>query len=256
MKQSFKKAAVTAEVTPETEAPKAAQPLATRPKVGPLGAVQHKGADDMYGEWLPKDSKLPRLNIRQKSSSGELGENFEFGDLVFAKKIKLADAETPVIVIPVVAGKDYQQVVKFGEGQGVVYPTAQAVLDNGGTLDWSKDAINESIYFGPRAHIQFAIKAPAELSEEDLNFFPFEFGGDRWAMSIYTVASSAYTSLAKELETLRRYNMIMMKGLVYGRLELTTKFKQKPPQQEWYVPIVKLAGENPAGLIEFLEAIK
>lgn len=253
-KTSFKKVAGPTPA-PDTSEPNTDRTVATTPKAGPLGAVQHAGRNDMGGEWLASDSRLPRLNMRQKSSEGDLQENFEFGDLVFARKIKLADAETSVIVVPIVSGKDYQQKVKFGEGQGVVYRTAQEVLDNGGTLDYSKEAVNDQIYFGPRAHIQFAIKAPEGMSESDLNFFPFENGGDRWSMSIFTVASSAFTSLAKELETLRRHNMIMLKGLVYGSLEMSTKYKQKL-NQEWYVPIVKLVGENPAGLIEFLDSIK
>ena len=102
----------------------------------------------------------------------------------------------------------------------------------------------------------FAVKAPAGLSEMDLNFFPFTYtDGSKWAMSIYTVASSAWTSLAKEVETFRRHNVIGIKGLIFGSFEMTTLFKQKPGQ-EWFVPVVKLTGENPSALIEFLDAIK
>lgn len=256
-KTSFKKTAAAAPAmsAPETSEPNPDKTLATKTQAGPLGPVKHAGKEDMFGEWLPGDSKLPRLNIRQKSSEGELQDNFDFGDLVFARKIKLADDKSSVIVVPIIGGKDYQQKVTFGEGQGVVYRTAQEVLDNGGTLTWSREAVQDQIYFQPRAHLQFAVKAPESLTEDDLNFFPFEHGGDRWAMSIMTVASSAYTSLAKELETYRRHNVIMLKGLIFGSLEMTTKYKQKPGQ-EWYVPIVKLIGENQPGLIEFLDAIK
>jgi hypothetical protein len=252
-KTSFAKKVAT--VAPPASAPAPAEKqLAVRPPAG-LGSVKHEGRNDMGGQWLPNDSRLPRLNMRQKSSGDELQENFAFGDLVFAKKIKLADAETAINVVAVLAGKDYQQKIPFGEGQGVTYATAEEVLDNGGTLTYTREAVESKIFFGPRAHIQFGIKATAELTEDDLNFFPFEFGGDRWAMSIMTVASSAFTSLGKEIETLRRHNRVMMKGLIFGNLEMSTKLKQKPGQQ-WYVPQAKLVGENPADLVEFLDSIK
>jgi hypothetical protein len=249
-KTSFVKKAEVVESTPESVTDTTV--AVAQPKTL---AVQHEGKDDMFGEWLPGDSKLPRLNIRQKSSGDELQENFEFGDLVFAKKIKLADENSTVTVVPIIAGKDYQQKVPFGEGQGVVYPTAQAVIDNGGVLQYSKEAVNEQTYFGPRAHIELAIKAPKGLSEDDLNYFPFEFNGESWAVCLFTVASSAYTSFAKELETLRRHNVIMRKGLIYGQLELTTKQRNKPGQS-WFIPVAKLVGENPPELVEFLEKIK
>lgn len=259
MKSSFKKNPAATDAAPATAQEPAANPdrtVATRPAGALSAPVTHQGRNDMGGEWVPKDSKLPRLNLVQKSSASDLLEAFDLGDLVLAKKVKLADPKSPVIVVPMGAGKDYQQKTPFGEGQGVVYPTAEAVLDNGGTLDYSKDAVTAQIYFGPRAHIQFAIKAPEGLSDLDLNFFPFTYtDGSRWAMSIYTVASSAWTSLAKELETFRRHNMIGIKGLVFGNFEMTTLFKQKPGQ-EWFVPQVKLVGENPTALIEFLDAIK
>ncbi len=257
MKSTFKKGTAGATDPAQEPAENTDRTLAETPKAGPLGAVKHQGKDDMFGEWLPKDSKLPRLNVVQRMSGPALADAFDLGDLVFASKIKLADTNTAVTVVPIQAGKDYQQKTPFGEGQGVVYPNAQAVLDNGGTLEYSKEAVQNQIYFGPRAHVQFAVKAPAGLSENDLNYFPFTFGNDKWAMSIMTVASSAFTSLAKELETLRRHNIIMLKGLMFGNLELKTLEKPgKPPQQSWWVPVIKLVGENPPGLIEFLDAIK
>jgi hypothetical protein len=260
-KSSFARKAQT-ESAPAAEQNAAAAPaentekaLATRPQRS-LGPVQHTGKDDMFGEWLPGDSKLPRLNIVQKSSSSEdLLSNFELGDLVFARKIKLANEKTPVTMVAVLGGKDYQQKVKFGEGQGVVYRTSQEVLDNGGTLNWSKEAVDDQIYFQPRAHIQLAVKAPEGLTDEDLNYFPFTYtDGSRWAMAIFTVVSSSYTSFAKELETLRRHNLTMMNGLVSGNLSVTTLKKSKPGQ-EWFVPVPKLVGANDKELVAFLESI-
>lgn len=256
MKSSFRKNATT------VDAPEAGQEqsgnnrtLATQPNRGSLATpVQHKGKNDMFGQWLPKDSKLPRLNIVQKSSGVELVKAFDLGDLVLAKNVKLADEKNPVRVVALIAGKDYQQKTPFGEGQGVVYATEEEVLNNGGTTTYTKQNVQDQIYFGPRAHIQFAIQAPEGLTEQDLNFFPFEHNGAKWALGIMTVASSAFTSLAKELETLRQYNKIMMQGLIYGQLELVTAFKQKPGQ-EWYVPIAKLLGETSQADRDFFTSI-
>jgi hypothetical protein len=256
MKSSFAKKAATETAPAPAPEQSADRTLATRTSPGVPQAVSHKGRADTFGEWLPGDSKLPHLNIVQKSSASELLEAFSFGDLVFAKRIKVADAETPLTVVPIVMGKDYQQKVPFGKGQGVVYKTAQDVLDNGGTLDYTKEAVQEQIYFGPRAHIEFGVLAPNDLEEDDLNFFPFTApDGSRWATALMTVSSSGFTSLAKELETLRRHNLTMIEGLIYGTLELRTKYKQQPGQ-EWYIPIAKLVKTTPPALVEFLDAVK
>ncbi len=256
MKSSFKKNAGDLSAT-ETEPTSSDQQLSVPQKGGPLvaGAVSHQGDADMYGDWKAKESKLPRLNIVQKSSAAELVKAFDLGDLILNKKVKLGDEKNALTVVAIRIDKDYQQKTKFGEGQGVVYATEEEVINNGGTTTYSKQAVADQIYFGPRAHIQFAIKAPDGLSEDDLNYFPFEHAGSKWAMSIMTVASSAWTSLAKELETLRQYNNIMRKGLIYGNLELATAFKSKPGQ-EWFVPVAKLVGETDPGLREFLFAIR
>ena len=138
-----------------------------------------------------------------------------------------------------------------------MYPTEEDVINNGGTTTYSKQAVADQIYFGPRAHIQFAIKAPEGLSEDDLNYFPFEHAGSKWAMSIMTVASSAWTSLAKELETLRQYNNIMRKGLIYGNLELATAGAVRLREPDWSSGSASVASpphgrEVPGGQSQFL----
>lgn len=257
MKSSFKKNAAT-QTAPETaQAPvENTERTLAQPQRGPMtaGAVNHKGRADMYGDWKAKDSKQPRVNVVQKSSGTELVKAFDLGDLILARKVKLADEKNAVTVVAIRSDKDYQQKTPFGEGQGVVYPTEEDVINNGGTTTYSKQAVADQIYFGPRAHIQFGIKSPETASEEDLNFFPFEHAGDKWTVGIITVASSGFTSLAKELETLRQYNKIMMNGLIFGLLELSTEFRTGK-QGDWYVPVAKLTGPTDPGLQEFLLSI-
>jgi hypothetical protein len=205
----------------------------------------------MGGEWLAKDRRLTRINIVQKSSEAKLLKAFDIGDVIFGKNVKIADENTPATVVPITAFKDYQQVLPFGQGTGVVYKTEQEVFDNGGTTDYSEQARADKIYFGPRAHIQFGIKAPKDAEENELNFFPFEYAGDNWALGLITVASSAWTSLGKELETLRQNNRLLMQGLVFGMFEFTSAFKKKL-QNEWYVPQAKLIEQTDPGLRDFL----
>jgi hypothetical protein len=251
MRTSFKKSAATKDAG-ETE-PENSERTLGQPQRGPVSAgVTHQGMNDMTGEWLAKDRRLTRLNIVQKSSAAELLKAFDLGDIVFGKSVKIADENNPAIVVPILAHKDYQQVVPFGSGSGVVYRTEEEVFANGGTTEYSEQARNDKIYFGPRAHIQFGIKAPEGAEENEMNYFPFTApNGDNWALGIITVASSSWTALGKELETLRQNNRLLMQGLVFGMFELTSAFKKKL-QNEWYVPIAKLIGPTDPGLRDFL----
>jgi hypothetical protein len=249
MKTSFKKDASTPDAT-ATEPVNSDRTLATQQT---SLAVGHKGLNDMTGEWLAKDRRSPRINVVQKGSAVALLKAFDLCDIVLGKNVKIADEKNAASVVAVTAFKDYQQWLPYGSGQGVVYKTEAQVFENGGTTDYSDQAKADKIYFGPRAHIQFGIKAPKEAEENELNFFPFTFepAGESWALGLITCASSSWTSCGKELETLRQNNRVIMQGCVFGELELSSAYK-KNLSGEWYVPIIKMIKPTDPELREFL----
>ncbi len=207
----------------------------------------------MQGDWLRGDVRLPRINLVQKTSAEELTSLFSLGSIVLNKEVQLSDGKAPVTVTAIRMAKDYIQKVDFDSGDTpAVYLTPEEVLAAGGSLNY-KD-FKSGNFFQPRAHIQFAIAAKAGLSETDLALYPYDFNGTAYAMALLTVASSAYTSVAKELATLRTTNKVMRNGLVFGQLELSSTLKKKEAKS-WFVPVVKFAGTNDQDLTEFFLSI-
>lgn len=254
MKKSFAtKPAAATEAAPESAPEQAATSTAIVPQQDRSISSPLAQASDMQGDWLRQDVRLPRLNLVQKTSDEELVTNFGIGAIVLNKEIKLSDGKTPIVVTAVRMAKDYIQKLPFDSGETpAVYLTPEEVIAAGGSLNY-KD-YNSGNFFQPRAHIQFAIKAPEGLDETELALFPYESEGKAYAMALLTVASSAYTSVAKELATLRTSNKVMRNGLVFGQLELAATLKKKEAKS-WYVPTVKFAGSNDEELTKFFLSI-
>jgi hypothetical protein len=147
--------------------------------------------------------------------------------------------------------KDYVQKLPYGDPeQPAVFKTPEEVTANGGSLNY-KDYDNGNFY-QPRAHIQIVVAKPADADEA---LFPYEHNGTAYAMAMFTVSSSAYTSVGKEIVTLRNNNRVMRKGLRFGALNLTSETR-KNAKNSWSVPVVKYAGENPEDLVAFFESIQ
>lgn len=226
--------------------------LATRPvrTVALLPSV-----DDMPGAWNRKDVHYPRINLVQKTSDGDLVKNFGIGAFVLSKSVKLSDGETPLTITALEAPKDYIQKVDFDSGETpVVFGSEEEVRANGGSTEY-KDAKSGN-YFQPRAHITLAVAAPEGISEEDAAIFPFDGpDGKAYALAIYTVVSSAFTSVGKDLATFRGSNKIMRQGLIYGQLALSSYTKKKDTKS-WCVPVIKFIGATPPELVEFFLSLR
>jgi hypothetical protein len=256
MKLSFSgKQSATAVAEPETETADTVAPekrvVAPQPKTGAPALQQ---TDDFTGEWLRKDVRLPRINLVQKVSDTELVKNFGIGSFVLAREVKLSDGETPVSLTALQAAKDYVQKLPFDSGESpAIFRSEEEVINSGGSLNY-KD-YETGNFFQPRAHIEFAIAAPDDVSEVEAALFPYEYDGKPYALAIYTVASSAYTSLAKELATMRSANKVLRQGLRYGNLRMTAEIRKKNTRT-WYVPVARFDGANSPELIQFFESIE
>jgi hypothetical protein len=188
-----------------------------------------------------------------KTSKGELIEKFGIGSFALNQEVKLSDGKTPVTVTVIRAGKDYQQKLPFGSDQDAdTQPTPEAVIKAGGSLDY-KDSKSGKFY-GPRAHLQIVFPMPEGLTTEAEAFFPYEFEGKSYGMGMLTVASSAFTSVGKELATLCNNNKVMRKGMEYGLLELTSESRKKG-ELDWKIPVIKYVGETPENLVTFYHSL-
>lgn len=250
-KRNAAKAAPAPNENSEPNIPEGNSELATRPDAQ-VGSVLPQSSG-FTGNWRREDIRLPRLNLVHKTSANELINTFGIGAFCFNKEVKLGDGKTPVIITALRAAKDYIQKLPYGAPETPqVYNSPEEVEANGGSLNY-KD-VNSGRYFGPRAHIQVITALPEGASEEDAALFPYEFDGKPYGMAMFTVASSAYTSVGKEVATLANHNKVMRKGLQYGLLELTSEVK-KNSANSWHVPVIKYASETPAELVEFFNSL-
>jgi hypothetical protein len=217
-------------------------------------ALPSDEAGGFSGSWSRKDVRLPRINLIHKTSDGDMIEKFGIGSFALDKTVKLSNGKTPFVVGVVRAARDLQQKLPYGDPNtpNVVADEAE-VLKIGGSLNY-KDAQSGNFY-GPRAHLQLVFQAPENLqSDEELSLFPYEFNGKPYAMAMLTVASSAYTSVGKELATLCNNNRVMRKGMEFGKLELTSETRKKG-DLDWKIPVIKFVGENPAELVAFYRSL-
>jgi len=256
---SFSKTEKPAQATEVSSDAKAAAPQQESTKQENQVATQNRqvgfaaNTNQFVGSWDQEDVRLPRINLVHKTSAAELIEAFGIGGFCFNKEVRLSDGKTPIVVTALRAAKDYIQKVEFGDSEmPTVYRSPEEVLANGGSLN-RKDQDNGN-FFQPRAHIQFVLKAPDEISEAGLALFPYEFDGAMYAKAVLTVASSAYTSTAKEIATLCNNNIVMRKGPQFGSLNLISE-PRTSARYSWVVPVVKFKGANTPEFIAFCEGL-
>jgi hypothetical protein len=206
---------------PETSTPEAENTDTTL--ANPMGS-------GFSGAWSRQDVRLPRINLIHKTSKGELIEKFGIGSFALNQEVKLSDGKTPIVITAL----------------------REEVIKHGGSLNY-KD-VKSGNFFQKRAHIQFVFPAPAGLGEDDLALFPYEFNEVLYGMALFTVASSAFTSVGKELATLCNNNKVMRKGMEFGRLELTSESRSKG-ELDWKVPVIAYKGENPEDLVKFYTSL-
>ena len=188
------------------------------------------------GEISAADIRVPRINLVQKS--GNLSNHFQPGLFLFEKTIPLAKPGEEILVTPLRLKKYYQLKVEFGTSQEMPpkFATMEEVRAFGGSLQYGDEK-----YCVEMADILLAVKAPETAVEEQLQSFPYSEGGTSYALAMYTVGSSAYTSLAKRFIT--DSVGVLRSGLYTGYYSMTSEIR-KTAQNSWYVPVAQFAGKH------------
>jgi hypothetical protein len=176
------------------------------------------------------DILLPRVNLVQKS--GKLCDDFPPGSFLFEKQVVIAKPSEGFFAVVLGHTKYYQEKVEYGSDDfGRRANTEDEVRNMGGTTTWG---VADKPYFQPVADLLMAVKAPEGADEETLSLFPFEHKGEHYAIAVYTVASSAYTSLAKRIFTDSLYTL--KAGLHLGEYHIKSELKRNAANS-WYVPV-------------------
>lgn len=196
------------------------------------------------------DILLPRVNLVQKS--GKLCDEFAPGSFLFEKQVVLAKPGEEFSAIVLGTNKYFQEKVEYGSEEfGRRANSEEEVRSMGGTTTYG---VADKPYFQNVADLLLAIKAPASATEEQLDMFPFEYGNERYAVAIYTVAASAYTSLAKRVFTDMLYTL--KAGLHLGEYKIKSELKRNAANS-WYVPVASMPKKyNDEGKAAFLAELK
>ena len=208
-------------------------PAASAPLV-PAKSFDECGVE---GEITTADLKFPRLNLVQKI--GNLSNDFDAGCIVFDKAIVLSTKAQALDLTVLRLKKQYQEVLPYGsEDHPRVFNTMAEVREAGGTTERGTNGI----LFAEMATIQVAIKRPEGCPEDQEALFCEEFNGEQYALGLWTLAKTAYTSAGKTLIT-KAMNQLKSAGILSGQWSVTVELRNSD-KYSWFVPIFKLVGTH------------
>lgn len=213
----------------------------------PLATAQPRSASKI----TRSDIILPRINLVQKT--GKLCDDFAPGTFLFEKQIVLAKPGEQFTAVVIGDDKYFQEKVEFGSAEfGRRAEDEEEVRALGGTVMFG---VADKPYFQSVADFLLVIEAPASVTPEQINQFPF-LGpdGKHYAMAAYTVASSAYTSLAKRIFTDKLFTL--KDGLHLAEYEIKSELKRHAANS-WYVPVAGMPKRyNDPAKAKFFEELK
>lgn len=240
-----------AEVVEDTKPAKAAKQELAKPAKQELAKSAPANDAGFDGELDQSDLQLPRLNVVSPTSKLHTEDEFDLGSIIFEKELELCTKGDQFHFVVLHIRKDFQQKIDFDSGEKpLIYHTKEEVEENGGTTKWSQEAIDEERYYAPVANILLAVKAPDDISEDELHRFPLEYDGSHWAKAVVTVQGGSYTSFAKPIIT-AAMGKLRSKGGIFKGMWVGGSAKKSNAQNSWYVFTASFAG-----LIEDDESIE
>jgi hypothetical protein len=214
-------------------------------------AVQNQWAGgQVQGEVDSSDIRLPRINLAQKS--GKLGEDFQPGTFTFNKEVVIGDTENAFTFVALGIRKQYQEDLQYDPDGPTpkTFNTAAEVRQAGGQVsDYDGDG-----YYREIAHVLCLLEAPKGLSEEQQEFFIYEFEGNRYALAMWTVSGSSYTSVAKTIFSAAAPTGHLKHGLEAGAWSVHS-VKRTNPRNSWFAPVIKVAGKTTAEFQAFAKSL-
>ncbi len=264
---------------PVAPAPVTAAPVLVAPVPAPsLGvpAVQKampvgKADNFLLGDFLPSfaDIILPRLAIAQ--NIGTLKETYISGSVVLDRKVALfvppgminnavTRQSTPPVTITVVGFRPTRFVEKIvgSADRGQIVKTERDVALAGGTLDWSEWKLKKAAgmkLFQPLADAFLVIERPEELKDDNTNF-SYTIDGKNYALALWAMKGTAYTSAAKRVFfTSRRIGILREGGYPSWSFTLATREDSFPGGNKAWTPVCLPKEKNGPAFLAFIKDV-
>jgi len=183
----------------------------------------------VLGDYLPSFDQvvLPRVNVAQ--NIGQLQDTFDPGTIVLARQTVLflppdidmqtgtvKRAATPPVVMTVLGFRKTRFVEKTkGGAKGLIVNSEQDVVKAGGTLDYGEWVLKNGAVkrFEPLVDACVLIQRP-EKAEDDDSVFVHEIDNQKYALALWSLKGTLYTSLAKGVWfTARKMGCLMSKEI-------------------------------------------
>jgi hypothetical protein len=245
LKTSFAKAPTAKSVAAPTET-ESTSALATQEEATSTLTVRGTPGQ-VNGEFTASDIVIPYLNLVAKT--GELSNQFPAGAFVYNREVIIGDGKKPAQITVLRITKFYRQDLPFGtEETPKTFSTKRDVVAAGGHVGWSADAEEGSERYSEAMDCIVLLKSPTKGNA----MFPFEFGGENYALAKWYITKSAYKSVGAKLFT--DSQMALKDGIDTASYELTSQIKTAAVGS-WYVPVVKLSQKHDAKFVEFVRGL-
>jgi hypothetical protein len=223
------------------------QLVTTQPEANALANISTNDYSDkgLIGDWSASDTKLPRINLVNKT--GVLADQFSPGTWVLDKQHQISQIDpkdkkkgVSLRVIALQMMKQYQENIPYDDRENTpvrMFSTAAQVRDVGGQVHWTRGAN----FFSEIATVEFLIQAIEGLSEESESlFYNIASDGTRYTRAVATFASTSYSGVAVPIATSLRTHLAAC-GLKGGQWDLGSLITTKA-DKSWWTPTIRSAG--------------
>jgi len=223
------------------------QLVTTQPEANALANISTNDYSDkgLIGDWSASDTKLPRINLVNKT--GVLADQFSPGTWVLDKQHQISQIDptdkkkgVALRVITLQMMKQYQENIPYDDRENTpvrMFSTAAQVRDVGGQVHWTRGAN----FFSEIATVEFLIQAIEGLSEESESlFYNIASDGTRYTRAVATFASTSYSGVAVPIATSLRTHLAAC-GLKGGQWDLGSLITTKA-DKSWWTPTIRSAG--------------
>ena len=225
----------------------AKQLATTQPEANALANISNNDYADkgLIGDWSASDTKLPRINLVNKT--GVLADQFSPGTWVLDKQHQISQIDptdkkkgVALRVITLQMMKQYQENIPYDDRENTqvrMFSTAAQVRDAGGQVHWTRGAN----FFSEIATVEFLIQAIEGLSEESESlFYNIASDGTRYTRAVATFASTSFSGVAVPIATSLRTHLAAC-GLKGGQWDLGSLITTKA-DKSWWTPTIRSAG--------------